>query len=238
MLILTILSSTATADTEAVIDGLLSRMESAAASLVDATFLLHREEWKDGRMLPAQDIEVKYRRGPESLYFHWVGDVHKGREVIWERNRNDGQLLVNAGALVPNLTLDPLGSVAMRDSRNPVWMAELTRIADMVLAGARLLKSRDDLTAEYTDLGSVDALGTPSRCYKAKLPYEANPAVLYAPEIRLCLDTQTWLPSRFTAWMNEDGAYRQVEDYAFRQQRINVGLTDADFDADNPSYGF
>ncbi len=227
LLALLALTPDAAADVESVVADLIRRMTVASAAVIDATWLMRMEERKDGRQLPVQEIAVKYRRQPESLYFRWVGDTYRGRE-----------LLVSTGPLIPNLSLDPLGTLALRDNRHPVWMGELTRIADLVAAGAALLDRRDDLSATYEDLGVVDVFGTPSRCYSALLPYDTAPDLIYAPKIRLCLSRETSLPSRFTAWASEDGTLRQVEDYAFRSLAVNVGLTDADFDPKNPAYGF
>ena len=218
-----------------VVARLIDRMRSAAAAMRDGTYRLRREEWKDGRMLPVQELAVKYRRAPESIYLHWVGETYRGREVLWRR---DSDLLVNVSAFVPNLTLAPQGTLAMRDSRHPIWMAGLPQIVDLILKASDLLGRRADLQATYTDLGAQDVFGTPSRCYRIEMPYTASPETLYAPLIQLCLGDGSGLPSRFTAWANEDGQLRQVEDYAFTGLKVNVGLTAADFAADNPAYGF
>ena len=37
------------------------------------------------------------------------------------------------------------------------------------------------------------------------------------------------------AW---DAAERMIEDYEYRELRVNVGLTDRDFDTGNPAYNF
>lgn len=238
MVLLSLSLSASAADVEATISELVERMTAASSAVVDGTWLIRMDEWKDGRVKPTQEIEVKYRRSPEALYMHWVGDFNTGREVLWAPASRDGNLYVSTSPLIPNLSIDATGALATRDSRHPVWMAELPRIAELVQAGADHLASNDELTAAYTDLGVQDVFGTRSHCYIAELPYEAAPAAFYAPKIKLCLSTATGLPSRFTAWADEDGARRQVEDYVFKAVTVNIGLSDADFDEDNPAYGF
>ena len=238
MLLLTLLTSSAIAEVEATVAALNERMMAAADAISDGTWRIRKEEWKNGHMKPVQELEVKYRRSPEALYIHWVGEFSTGREVLWSPALRDGNIYVNTSPLVPNLSISPTGSLATRDSRHPVWMAEIPRIASLVQAGDDYLNSHPELTATYEDLGVQDVFGTRSHCYSATLPYEAAPDELYAPMIRLCLSAATGLPSRFTAWADEDGARRQVEDYVFQAVKINVGLSDADFDADNPAYRF
>lgn len=238
MLLLTLLAAAAASDAQATIEGLLDRMIKASDAMVDGTWVVRMEEWKNGRMKPVQEVAVKYRRSPEALYMHWVGDVSTGREVLWSPAVRSGDLYINTSPLIPNLSLSPTGSAATRDSRHPIWMVEIPRIAGLVKAGADHLSRHEDLTATHEDLGVQDIYGTRAHCYVVELPYAAAPAVLYAPMIRVCLSEASGLPIRFTAWADEDGARRQVEDYIFQEVKVNVGLSDADFDEDNPAYRF
>jgi hypothetical protein len=69
LLALLALTPDAAADVESVVADLIRRMTVASAAVIDATWLMRMEERKDGRQLPVQEIAVKYRRQPESLYF-------------------------------------------------------------------------------------------------------------------------------------------------------------------------
>lgn len=214
---------------------LLARMESAQAALRDATYTVTREEWGSGSMLPIQQIAVKYRQ-PEDLYLRWL-DVYPGRAVLYREGWNGGNLRVRPGGLIPTLNLSPTGSIAMQGSRHPVWMVAMPRLIGRILDDMTLLKSRPDLDATYTDLGRQDIGGSASHCFQAVLPSDQEPA-LYAPQVRICVSLQSGLPTEFRAWDNEDGAFRQVERYTFSRIKVNTGLSNADFDPDNPAYSF
>ncbi|MFT4975025.1 MAG: hypothetical protein ACI8S6_000912 [Myxococcota bacterium] len=209
------------------IGALLDKMASAEAALRDATYTVERSEWTGGRQLPTQEIAVRYRR-PEELLLRWA-NTYPGRAVLYRQGWNDGRLRVRPASMIPLLNLDPLGSLAMRDARHPVWMVSLSRVVGRILKATRLLTARPELVARYTDEGEQDVGGTPSRCYSAVLPYAEEPGV-YAPRVRICAGIDSHLPTRFSAWKAEDGQVRQVEDYVFRDLTVNPGLSDADFD--------
>ena len=210
------------------VSSLLAEMKAADAAMKDATYTVEMSEWASGRQQPAQTIAVRYRQ-PEELWLRWVDDVFPGRQLLYRKGWNSGQLRVRPSSYLPLLNLDPLGAIAMRDSRHPVWMISLSRVVDRVLSVMQILADRPELVADYTDEGTVVEGGVPSRCYQVTLPYAQDPN-LYAPKVRICGGVQSKLPTRFSAWSAADGAIRQVEDYVFRDLVVNPGLTDADFD--------
>ncbi len=223
-------------DAPAAIQASLERMRGAVAGLKDATYTLHKQEWIDGKALPAQTMAAKYRQ-PEDLYLRWTGEVYVGREVMYCPADNDGKLKVNAGALVPTIDLDPTGATAMRGSRQPVWMGSVVRTAEQILAGADKLTGSPTLDASYVDKGTVMVRGQPSHCYQAELPVDQDPEQ-YAPRVLVCMSLANGLPTRFAAWERHQGGLRKVEDYEFVGVVVNPGLDDADFDPENPAYGF
>jgi hypothetical protein len=58
---------------------------------------------------------------------------------------------------------------------------------------------------------------------------------------QLYIDEAWKVPIRFEAYTwpeNDDGTPQLVEEYTFRNVQFNQGLTDRDFDAENPRYAF
>ncbi len=223
-------------DAPPAIQASLERMRSAVARTGTVTYVMHRQEWQDGQAYPAQRVEVKLR-DPDELYMHWVGDAYSGRELIYRPGWNAGRLRVSDGALVPTLDLDPRGALAMRGSRHPVWGASLLRTARSILHGADTLSADPQLNASYTDLGRVVVEGQPSHCYQAELPKAQDPGQ-YADRVVVCMAIGHGLPTRFAAWELHDGALRPIEDYRFEAVVPDAAIGDADFDPDNPAYGF
>ena len=57
----------------------------------------------------------------------------------------------------------------------------------------------------------------------------------YAYKIYIYIDKKLLLPLRFVVHNKDD---KMIESYQFNDLKINVGLSDRDFDADNPDYGY
>ncbi len=219
------------------IEATLERARAANARVQDASYTLHRLEWKGGRYLDQQQILVKCRR-PDDIYLRWTGEAHQGREVIYRGvGWNDGRLRVNPGRLLPTLDLDPTGGLAMQNSRQPVWMSSIVRTVDTTMRNHDALTADPEMNATYRDLGTRLVHGVPSHCYEADLPKDRYPQ-LYARQVLVCMSRESGLPTRFKAWDHEDGQLRVVSDYSYQDLRINTGLSDADFDPDNEAYGF
>lgn len=216
----------------------LERMRSATAALTEYAYTFRREEWQDGKQLDPQVMAVKFRK-PLQVYMTWTGDVHTGRELIYRKGWNDDRLHVkpSPGALVPTLNLDPKGRLAMRGSRHSIEMVDLANVTGLILKQTDRLAKHPTLQATYTDQGHQDVNGEPSRCVRVDLPKDQDPE-LYGHRVDMCVSDATGLLTRLRTWDHEDGELRKVEDYEFRGMDTSPGLTDLDFDPENPAYGF
>lgn len=216
----------------------LERLRTATAALSQYTYTFRRQEWVGGSQQDAQIMAVKFRK-PFDVYITWTGEVHTGRELIYRKGWNDGKLHVKPapGALVPTVNLDPYGKLAMRGARHGIDLIDISNVVKLILDQTDRLAANPSLSATYTRQPSETVGGRPSSCLRIDLPKDQDPG-LYARRVDLCTDDATGLLTRVRAWDQEDGALRQVEDYEFSNLDTTPGLTDLDFDPDNPAYGF
>lgn len=208
--------------------GRYEAMRAAIGSLRDATYLLTRQERKNGTLLPYQEINVRLRR-PEDILLTWVGGASVGQRALYRKGQDGGLLKVDPGGILPTIEIDPTGSVAIRASRKPVWMASLVRLVGTILSENDKLLARDDLRAVYQDIGRADVAGQASLCWKVDLPKDRDPAQ-YAMNVEICVSQRNRLPTRFRAWDLDAGSLQKVEEYYIRDIVLNPGLRDADFD--------
>jgi hypothetical protein len=212
-------------------------MVAAERELRDLRCVFHRREYLGRRMGKAQVIELKFRR-PFEVYMKWVGSTFTGRELIFRSGWNGDRLRVRTSSpLVLTLDLDPHGSLAMRSSRHSIWWSGFGRVIDALESDAALLQARPELGPTWTDHGVVEVYGEAARCYTVQMPKEREPR-LYAHKAHICMNLRTRLPARVRIWDEERGEIRLVEEYGWEGIELNPGLSDLDFDPDNPAYAF
>ena len=77
------------------------------------------------------------------------------------------------------------------------------------------------------------------RCVQVVFPQKRENLKFHV--VRVFLDRETGLPIRFAAYswpLEPGGSPRLIEEYTFLNFQLNVGLSEVDFDRENPSYQF
>lgn len=217
----------------AAVDEAIARMRKGVRETKSSRCVFVQQEYV-GKMLPPSTIELLSRKDG-AVYMRWTEGPVKGREVLYRSDRNDGDLLVKQGFL-PSISVEPTGMLARQGNRHTVLEAGLVKVAERILQDADLLVRLPKETARMIDLGEKTVHGQRAACWRTEVDRDRYPA-LYAHHTEICADTTTGLPVTIRAWSKEDGALRLVEDYAFTNCRLNT-LSEADFDEDNPDYGF
>ncbi|MCB9795615.1 MAG: DUF1571 domain-containing protein [Alphaproteobacteria bacterium] len=212
-------------------------MSAAAAKMSDAMMTFHRNEYVAGEgMNGPQVIHMKYLRAPTSIYMRWQTPT-PGREVLWVQGQNDGDMWISASRMLPTLSLDPRGSVAMEGSRNAIMDSSLHRIYGIIAKDTETVRAHPTWVPEVEDLGASTLYGQAVRCFKTFTPKDKDPT-LYAYRTDLCFSEASKLPLRIQAYDKVNGTVRLVEDYGYEDMRVNVGLSATDFSDENPKYSF
>ncbi|MFH5805263.1 DUF1571 domain-containing protein [Alienimonas sp. DA493] len=118
-----------------------------------ATF--EKREVVDGVLLDTQVMDMTLRHEPFGVHLAWVAG-QRGRTLLYEDGRNDGEMLVNPGGwkgrLTGTLRLDPEGSLAMREARHPVTKLGIGELAATLLRyRLRELAAGSDVTCTLSD---------------------------------------------------------------------------------------
>ncbi len=166
--------------------------------------------------------------GPKQL----LGAMEAAYASVNVRGRNDGQMRAHPGSF-PDVTvsLKPGSGLAMRGNRHPITEASLGDVLALMVRDLKRSEARPQDGVTLTDLGEETRFGARVRCVEGRFPAEGY----YAPRLRICVFVASKLLSRVQAW---DAGDRLVEDYEYRDLRVNVGLRDRDFAEDNPAYDF
>jgi hypothetical protein len=205
----------------------------------DYTAIFVRKELVKRRLVQ-QKMEMKVRRKPFSVYFHFVSPEEAGREVIYVDGANRNQLLVHEvglKALAGTLSLPLNDPRVVAESRHPITSVGLHNI--IKVAFENFPKDAVDENVQVKKYPSAKLNDVECVAFVIRHP-EPLPGLPYH-ETHLYFDKETKLPihvKRFD-WPRRAGDKPVLlEEYTYERLRTNVGLKNIDFDPRNPRYQF
>jgi hypothetical protein len=148
------------------IEELLRLSEEAIAKVKDYTGTLIKKERIDGELV-TQKTNFKFSR-PFKVYIKFI-KPHSGREVIYVKGWNDGELRVHKGSF-PDITLnlDPYGSMAMEDNHHSITHFGLQNTIKISGKTIRQALKKNEGTFKVSDGGIV--FGHPTWKVETTLP--------------------------------------------------------------------
>jgi hypothetical protein len=220
------------------------------AEIQDYTCSLVKRERVDGMLGGSQGMHVKIRHErkkgdtvtvPFSVFLAFLKpEKLAGREVLFVANQNQGDLIARRGGRrSPNMTIQlPIDSpMAMDGNRYPI-----------VEIGFQNLTMRliEVLEKEQTfGEGKIDiypgAKVNGRLCTHFRLTHEQKRPGLTYFQAEVSVDDELGLPILFRSydWPSKEGDEPLLlEEYFYKDVKLNVGLTDRDFDINNPDYHF
>ncbi len=178
---------------------------------------------------------------PFAVYLRFLKPRFKnGREVIWVEEANEGNLIAHEPGLLNfrRFHLPPDGPIAMMGQRYPIWEIGLEKLVEqLIMRGNEELQYGHEQCAVEFLKGTVD--GHPCTIIQILHPQE-KPAFTYY-RAQVFIDDERQIPLRYVCqlWPEGEGKEPPVdEEYNYQDVKINVGLTDLDFDPDNPAYNY
>jgi hypothetical protein len=184
------------------------------------------------------DGEIKI---PFSVYLMFLKpSAIKGREVLYVENQNDGKMVAHESGIKRMLGthhLDPNSWIAMQGQRYPLTEIGIENLMVKLLERGERYKSHGTCEVEFLEGAKVS--GRECKVLQVKTPHPAAHYDFCMAQI--FVDKELDIPVRYAAydWPAEEGGQMQVlEEYTYQQLKLNVGLTDEDFDINNPQYNF
>lgn len=212
---------------------MLRRAQKKYESVADYTATFHKQQ-RVGGVLHDEEVALYKFKKPFSVYMKWTGAIDKGREALYVEGKHDGKVLVHLGGMVnyfaPTFALHPKGALAMRKNLRPITESGLGNTIALLVKVCEQARSNGDLSVRY--LGEGETAGRPVNRFERILPagkgYPAHKTLVD-------VDRETGFPISVVShgWNGE-----LLEKYLYEDLRMNVGLTDADFDRANRAYQF
>ena len=213
---------------------LMVKREQIGGQLSDHQFMyakIRNRKVVDGKLVQPLSVYLKYLK-PSSM---------KGREVIYVEGKNDGNIIAHEGGFkgrfLPTVNIPPDGMIAMRGQRYPITEIGIENLIVQLLDRGNTAKKFADAQCEFRKNARIkDRACT---VFQVTLPTKQPELVFYQAQV--FIDDQLNLPIRYIAydWPAREGAPLQVlEEYNYLNMKVNVGLTDEDFDPNNKAYKF
>lgn len=207
-------------------EGLLDRTESYTA-------IFHKQERIKGWLKTRETVQLKFKK-PFKVYMKWIEGPGKGRVVYYVEGWNDNRILVREPALRGTVTfnLRPQGPLAMQGSRHPITEVGLERLVKIFMD--HLQKGWG--SAEFELRRGQEEMLFRRWTLPVEIVFPRDPRNgYYCYRSIISFDLEKKVPIRVRNFDWED---RLIEDYGYEDLQLNEGLTDADFDPNNPKSRF
>ena len=209
--------------------------------LRDFSCTFKKREFVDGKLGEQQSMFVKMRMQPHSVYLYFLDPDVRGQEAIYVAGKNGGNLLAHPigikQTLVGTLSLAPNDPQAMEGNRYPITDFGFRRLSERFLE-----RCKYEMQFGECDVRVIEGARVNDRvCTCVEIVHPVKRSEFRYARCRLFIDNEYNLPIRCEGndWPTNPGEEPPlVEEYTYANLKFNLGFTDADFDVNNPQYGF
>lgn len=198
--------------------------------------LTKQEQLADG-LTPLQEIEVRYRRQPETVYMIWRKNADEVKRALYmdspEYIDGKGQRLARvepAGAIVSLFVRDiktPIqGERAQKASRRSIRDCNFGATFTLLEKINQTAADRGVLDIRYDGAGSID--GRPSYVVVRYLPYEGERGPFPDAKLIIHFDQETLLPVAMYSYSDRAGK-QLLGSYVFTKIELNPGFDESAF---------
>ncbi len=203
----------------------------------DYTCVFHKHERISGKLRKTEEIEVRYRESPKSVFMIWRKNADQAKRVLFrdgpEYVNDKGEKLARiepAGALIRLVVSDIMmpihGKRARKSSRRPIDQFGFRAALEKLLADNRRAASRGDLDFRFAGESEVD--GRPTFVFERTLPYGGPQGAYPNARMVMHIDQQWLLPTAIYTYADTAGK-KLLGSYVYTAVVLNPDLNDAAF---------
>ena len=198
------------------------------------TAIFHKQQRIEGKLLEEENIFLKFRKRPYSLYMKWVTKPYKGSELLYVVGWNKGRIKAHRGGFFSFIVrnLDPNDPELMENDLRPVTSTGVGFLLKTVAINMRKAIKAGVLT--FTNRGKENIYGRDTQVMVIDIPYE-NAEDYDGAQFVINQDVESKILLRIRVY-DRDG--RLVENYGYENLNLDARLSDTDFDPKNPEYDF
>lgn len=218
------------------------RGQQQARRLRDYSCVFAKRERIDGVLSEYDYMFLKIRHQPFSVYLYCLGPLKpKGQEAIYVEGRNEGMVLAHTTGLrdkiAGTLSLHPTSARMMEGNLYPITNIGMENLTTKLINMYQYEMNYGECDVKLFSGAKVDQ--RECTCVQVVHPVPRRNFKFHLS--RAYYDETTGLPIRFEAysWPARAGeAPVLIEEYTYQNLKLDAGFSDADFDTQNPSYGY
>lgn len=212
----------------------LVEAEAAYDRIESYTAIFHKQQRIADKLLDEENVFLKFRKKPYSLYMKWVTEPYMGSELLYVVGWNKGRIKAHRGGffsfIVRNLA--PNAPELMENDLRPVTSTGVGFLLQTVAINMR--KAIKSGVLRFTDRGKENVYRRDTQVMVIDIPYE-NAKDYDGAQFVINQDVESKILLRIRVYDREK---RLVENYGYESLNLDAHLSDADFDPKNPEYDF
>ncbi len=228
----------------------LAAWEHSVKNIRDySTNLVKRERYK-GKLQDPEKMFMKVRNRkekngqivvPYGIYIGYQEPSHKkGQEAIWVQGANDDKILAHGTGLqgLFMVRLTPEGRLATTGTNYTIRDSGIEELINKLVTRAQRERQYPPAESKVQFYRNAKINGRACTLVEVTHPkrdyYDFHIA-------RIFIDDEYKIPVRFASWLwpeKEGAAPPLLEEFTYYNLKINVGLTNRDFDPQNPAYDY
>ncbi|MBI4353324.1 MAG: DUF1571 domain-containing protein [Candidatus Omnitrophica bacterium] len=197
-------------------------------TIQDYKAIFRQTEGAKGVLGRTEEIYLKFEK-PWKIYLGWLDGGKKGLQVVYEKGKNDGKLVVHEPRLLFGLM-----PVIFLDRKSP-WVRQGSAAYDIEDAGIgtflfdfakAVIQAQKENRLKVGFLGRVSEGGLEGEKVEVTFPGTKKDSVYFAYRVRVLFDEKTRLPVEMELfdWQNQKTGV-----YVYQNLKVNVGGNDEEF---------
>lgn len=223
-------------------------LEHIRRDIRDYTATLVKRETIDGQLQEAEFMAIKIRHRqvengqlivPFSIYIKYLKPPSKrGQEAIWVEGQNNNKIAAHGTGLQGLITvyLDPEGFLATRGTNYAIYDLGIENLVLKLIERGEQAK-RFPCQVQFFQNARINGRS----CTLIQVTHPEQRPELDFHVARIFIDDQLKVPVRYAAygWPQTPGGQPPlIEEFTYLDIQPNVGLTDWDFNPENPNYAY
>jgi len=229
-----VLAACRTAEAASLQDTLLAlvdQMEAGYAAINDYTAVFQKHERVENKLMPRESIYLKFQK-PFKVYMRWL-DV-PSKEAIYVKGENNNKVVAHCAGLLGLWTwsFSPRDPALLQDNRHDITEIGMGFVIEMMRVN--IPKAIEHAEVEVMKIVDEVFEGRPTTMVEARFTPKP-PRKYYTSRMVTHIDKEYRVPIGIACY-DEQGQLE--EQYAYKDLKVNVGLTGMDFSRKNKQYKF